>query len=340
MRVSRRAFAHGTCAILAVAGYLLARLPRADEEMEDVRKLKPGQFVWYPERATSGPVVIIVSLPDQRAYVYRDGIRIGVSTCATGRPGHATPTGVFTILQKQTMHRSNLYNDAPMPFTERLTWSGVCLHAGNLPGYPDSHGCVHLPLAFARLLYEVTEPGTPVIIADGSTAPADVLRPGLLWDKAIEQDVQAVEPLEASTSPASGTGSLGIVVSGADRDLFALRDGDEVLSTPVTILDPGVPLGTHVFVLAGQQGGQERWHSVTLGKERGIEFDRGRRGDSRVRSRADPDRRLEDPAVAARSRGDLDDHRSADQRGHAIGQGLRDPHPGRDLMPRPITAAG
>jgi hypothetical protein len=270
MRVSRRAFARGTCAILAVAGYLLARLPRADEEMEDVRKLKPGQFVWYPERATSGPVVIIVSLPDQRAYVYRDGIRIGVSTCATGRPGHATPTGVFTILKKETMHHSNLYNDAPMPFTERLTWSGVCLHACNLPSYPDSHGCVHLPLAFARLLYQVTEPGTPMIIADGSTAPADVLRPGLLWNKAIEQDVQAVEPLEASTAPASGTGSLGIVASGADRDLFALRDGDEVLSTRVSILDPGVPLGTHVFVLAGRPGGQERWHSVTLGKERGI----------------------------------------------------------------------
>jgi hypothetical protein len=271
MRMSRRAFAHGTCAILGGAGYLLGRPPRADEEMEDVRQLKPGQFVWYPERAAAGAVVIIVSLPDQRAYVYRNGIRIGVSTCATGRPGHATPTGVFTILQKQTMHHSNLYNDAPMPFTERLTWSGVCLHAGNLPGYPDSHGCVHLPLAFAKLLYQVTEPGTPVIIADGSTAPADVLRPRLLWNQQIEQDVQAVEPAKTLTPAPANAAALGIVVSGADRDLFALRDGDDVLSTPVTILDPGVPLGTHVFVLVGQRDGQERWHSVTLGKEHGIE---------------------------------------------------------------------
>ena len=87
----------------------------AEPEVEDVRDLKPGQFVWYPERAEAGPVAIVVSLPDQLVYVYRDGIRIGVSTCATGRPGHATPTGVFTILQKDKTHHSSLYNDASMP---------------------------------------------------------------------------------------------------------------------------------------------------------------------------------------------------------------------------------
>ena len=123
---------------LAVAASPFARRARADSEVEDVRQLKPGQFVWYPERAEAGPVAIVVSLPDQLVYVYRNGIRIGVSTCATGRPGHATPTGVFTILQKDKTHHSSLYNDASMPFTERLTWSGVALHAGNLPGYPDS----------------------------------------------------------------------------------------------------------------------------------------------------------------------------------------------------------
>ena len=159
-----------------------------------MRDLKPGQFVWYPERAEAGPVAIVVSLPDQLVYVYRDGIRIGVSTCATGRPGHATPTGVFTILQKDKTHHSSLYNDASMPFTERLTWSGVALHAGNLPGYPDSHGCVHLPLEFSKLLFGVTQLGTPVIIADAATAPAEVLHPGLLWNAAIEQDIQSVEP--------------------------------------------------------------------------------------------------------------------------------------------------
>jgi L,D-transpeptidase catalytic domain len=151
-------------------------------------------------------MVIIVSLPDQPVYVYRNGIRIGVSTCGTGRPGHATPTGVFTILQKDATHHSSLYHNAPMPFTERLTWSGVALHARDLPGYPDSHGCVHLPLEFSKLLFHETQLGTPVIIADATTAPAEVLHPGLLWNEAIERDVQSVQAKPATdakeTTPA------------------------------------------------------------------------------------------------------------------------------------------
>jgi lipoprotein-anchoring transpeptidase ErfK/SrfK len=130
--------------------------------------LKPGQYKWAPDRSPSGPVVVVVDLPDQMAYVYRDGIRIGVTTVSTGRPGHVTPTGVFTILQKQPMHHSTLYNDAPMPYMERLTWSGVCLHAGGLPGYPSSHGCVHLPLEFSKLLYGITADSTTVVIADSA----------------------------------------------------------------------------------------------------------------------------------------------------------------------------
>jgi hypothetical protein len=193
MRIWRRIFTASALPTLAIAGALFGSRARAVVEIEDVRELKPGQFVWYPERAAAGPVAIVVSLPDQLVYVYRNGIRIGVSTCATGRPGHATPTGVFTILQKDKTHHSSLYNDASMPFTERLTWSGVALHAGNLPGYPDSHGCVHLPLEFSELLFQVTQLGTPVIIADDATAPAEVLHPGLLWNAAIEE-IQSVEP--------------------------------------------------------------------------------------------------------------------------------------------------
>ena len=223
-----------------------------------MRDLKPGQFVWYPERAEAGPVAIVVSLPDQLVYVYRDGIRIGVSTCATGRPGHATPTGVFTILQKDKTHHSSLYNDAPMPFTERLTWSGVALHAGNLPGYPDSHGCVHLPLAFSQLLFGVTQLGTPVIIADAATAPAEVLHTGLLWNAAIEQDIQSVEPGGGAVSSPAGAeatpaaGPVSILISGATQELYALQNGVEVITSPVTIVDPVEPLGTHIFVLAGR----------------------------------------------------------------------------------------
>ena len=120
-----------------------------------VEKLKPGQFIWMGNAIDAGPVVMVVSINEQHAYVYRNGILIGATTVSTGRPGHQTPTGVFTVLQKQEEHRSTIYNGAAMPYMERLTWGGIALHAGGLPGYPESHGCVHLPSEFAKLLYSV-----------------------------------------------------------------------------------------------------------------------------------------------------------------------------------------
>src|SRR5262245_1371806 len=120
-------------------------------------ELKAGQFEWLPERSPSGPLAIIVSLTKQRVYVYRNGIKIGVSTCSTGKNDYDTPTGVFTILQKEEEHYSKTYDDAPMPMMQRLTWDGIALHAGKLPGYPASHGCVRLPKAFAEKLYEATQ---------------------------------------------------------------------------------------------------------------------------------------------------------------------------------------
>lgn len=140
--------------------------------------MAPGDFDWNPERSLAGDVVIVVSIPQQLVHVYRGGVRIGESTISTGRPGHDTPTGVFTILQKQKMHRSTLYDDAPMPFMQRLTWDGIALHAGRLPGYPASHGCVRLPAAFAEALYDVTDHGGVVIVADDATFAADIVRPG------------------------------------------------------------------------------------------------------------------------------------------------------------------
>ena len=138
--------------------------------------LRPGQYRWHPEAAPDGPISIVVSLPLQRAYVYRAGILIGVSTVSSGQPGHDTPTGSFHILQKEVDHHSSLYNDAPMPFMQRLTWDGVALHAGAIPERPASHGCVRLPRAFARLLYGVTEVGASVTITDEApAAPEEAL---------------------------------------------------------------------------------------------------------------------------------------------------------------------
>lgn len=143
--------------------------------------MKPGEYLWYPEVSPQGPVTIVVSLTEQKAYIYRNGIAIGVSTLSSGKKGRETPTGVFSILQKSVDHKSDLYNSAPMPYMQRLTWDGIALHAGNLPGYPASHGCIRLPMAFAKKLYGITGfSSTTVIISNASSAPKEVDHPGLL----------------------------------------------------------------------------------------------------------------------------------------------------------------
>jgi len=109
-------------------------------------------------------VLLVIDLSAQRARVYRNGVAVAVSTVSTGRRGRRTPTGVFTILEKRVVHRSRTYDDAPMPYMQRLTWKGIALHAGHVSGYPASHGCIRLPRGFAKRLYAVTQIGTPVII--------------------------------------------------------------------------------------------------------------------------------------------------------------------------------
>jgi lipoprotein-anchoring transpeptidase ErfK/SrfK len=132
-----------------------------------------------PQLAPKGPTMVLVSLSAQRAYVYRNGVRIGASTISSGTKGHKTPTGVFTILQKHQQHYSNKYNNAPMPYMQRLTWDGIALHAGHLPGYAASHGCVRLPLAFSKVLYKGTSLGMTVIVTDDRPSPRAVLDPGI-----------------------------------------------------------------------------------------------------------------------------------------------------------------
>ena len=142
--------------------------PVVVEPAAEAASLAPGEYVWHPERAATGPVDIVVSIPQQLAYIYRGETLIGMTTVSTGRRGNETPTGRFPILEKRREHYSNLYNNAPMPFMQRLTWDGVALHAGHIPGRPASHGCVRLPLDFARLLFTATQVGTTVHIIDAS----------------------------------------------------------------------------------------------------------------------------------------------------------------------------
>ncbi|HWH23021.1 MAG TPA: L,D-transpeptidase family protein [Allosphingosinicella sp.] len=157
----------GIAFLLAAApAQSIAAAKEAPSVETSANSLKPGQFVWQPERAKEGPVEIMISLGQQRAYVFRSGTLIGVSTISSGKPGHDSPVGLFPILQKKKDHRSNKYNNAPMPYMQRLNWYGVALHGGAIPGYPASHGCIRLPMKFAQHLFQATQIGSRVFIAD------------------------------------------------------------------------------------------------------------------------------------------------------------------------------
>ena len=224
--------------------------------------LKAGEYLWYPEVSPAGPVVMIISLPEQSLHVYRNGVRIGRASVSTGTPGHRTPTGVFTILEKHVHHVSTIYKGAQMPHMQRLTWRGVAVHAGYLPGYPASHGCVRLPADFAEKLYAITTLGTTVIIADHKTAPTFTVRPGFLFTTA---------PAAATDLPNSGaflwtpekspTGPVSIIVSTADRAGYVYRNGVEIGRVAFS---GSLPLtGAHVYSLMGTSDADGRRNWIT-----------------------------------------------------------------------------
>ncbi len=135
------------------------------------------------------PLMLVVDLAAQRMVGYRGTATVLSTPISSGKRGHETPTGVFSIIQKRARHFSNLYNGAPMPHMQRLTWSGIALHGGALPGYPASHGCVRLPYAFARDLFRQTTMGTRVIVTRGMPVPRPVAH-ALLWQPLPEDNVQ------------------------------------------------------------------------------------------------------------------------------------------------------
>jgi hypothetical protein len=154
-----------------------------------------------PREALENGVLMVVSLPSQRMFVFAEGEVWDSSPVSTGRPGYDTPAGVFPILQKRVHHRSNLYDDAPMPYMQRLTWDGVALHAGHVPGHPASHGCIRLPTSFARKLYDLTTfASTVVLVSDQPLGSADDAR------KLVTGEVREADTLQVAggSSPAPG----------------------------------------------------------------------------------------------------------------------------------------
>lgn len=264
-RTDRRRFLVGAGALAAT----VVSLDVAAEVVKEIADLQPGEFTWHPDRQPEGPVAIVVSLPEQLVHVYRNGIRIAVSTCSTGKQGHATPTGVFVVLQKDKHHRSSTYNNAPMPNMNRLTWSGIALHAGKLPGYPASHGCIRLPFDFSEKLFTITHLGTPVIISGSHSDPWELKHPGMVLSAYAEGEFEKIEAtLKDKKHPkdwaqAEAYPITSVIASAGDGKVMLIENGSVVAEGTLTLGGEG-PLGSHVFVLQGRNDGSDGLHWLAI----------------------------------------------------------------------------
>lgn len=269
---------------------------------------KPVAKEEYPAAVPEGPVQVVVSIADQGVAVYANGTLFAQSAVSTGKKGHSTPTGVFSVLEKRRFHRSNLYSNAPMPYMQRLTWSGVALHAGELPGYPASHGCIRLPEDFARLLWTTTRTGARVIVAPHEIAPVEITHARLAALKkaeipiALELHGPAIEggemirtaaaappapvsdgPDTAATRPGAGVtapqrkgaslaaGPITILVSRKTGKLQVRQAFKPVFDAPVSLKSPEQPWGTHVFTALETpeaDTGRLRWMALSMPSER------------------------------------------------------------------------
>lgn len=184
-----------------------------------------------------GPIVIAISIDKQQLKLYDSNGLFAESPVSTGMRGHSTPMGVFSVIQKNKYHRSNIYSGAPMPYMQRITWSGVAMHAGVLPGYPASHGCIRMPMNFAMRMWGWTRMGARVIITPGEVSPEDFANAKLITRKpdtvaAVQPQSQPRPQKEASTTPKSDKSS----VADAPRDnpelrLTAISDKSEPVRT-------------------------------------------------------------------------------------------------------------
>lgn len=237
--------------------------------------LKRGDFTWSPELSPAGPIVVLVNLDEQFAYTYRNGVLIGVATVSTGKKGHETPTGVFVTTYKDKNHRSKKYNNAPMPYTQRFTMSGIALHAGGIPKYPSSHGCVHLPSEYARMLFETAPVGMTVVVTDARKNPEELSHPAFLNPvytdgKAQPHDLLGEKEVYRWKPEKSPSGPVSIVVSASDKRMVVLRNGIEIGRSRISLKTTD-SLGTHFYIAQLPNDGntaspqiRTRWLSMPL----------------------------------------------------------------------------
>jgi len=211
----------------------------------------------------------VVSIDDQMAYVYRNGIEIARSTVSTGRPGKETPTGVFTILQRETEHESSIYKGAQMPYMQRLTWSGVAMHAGELPGYPASAGCVRLPYEFSEKVYGAMRLGGTVVITRKGSVPSRSAKPAdiLLASRASNPENFAVPAPDGKVvwePEKSPSGPFSILVSYADRRIYVWRNGRQIGQAPISLAAGATPPEGVFLMLDGTEPPDARYPGVEM----------------------------------------------------------------------------
>ena len=183
------------------------------------RKAEPAKEAIGKPR---GPVIVTISIEKQRLKMYDANGLFAEAPVSTGMRGHATPMGVFSVIQKNKWHRSNIYSGAPMPYMQRITWSGIAMHAGVLPGYPASHGCIRMPMHFAMRMWSWTRMGARVIVAPGDVSPMDITHPLLVAHK---PEPAATPAAEAQPAPAA-LEKLGLRPSTATPYVDVVRTAD------------------------------------------------------------------------------------------------------------------
>src|ERR1700732_2943175 len=171
--------------------------PHPAQRREKPRHHQAGKKIQAPEKESAkpqGPLIIAISIEKQTVKIYDTNGLFAEAPVSTGMPGHPTPMGVFSIIQKHKLHHSNIYSGAPMPYMQRITWSGVAMHAGVLPGHPASHGCIRMPMAFAMKMWNWTKMGARVVVTPGEMTPASFSHPLLAAQKVVPQPNAANAP--------------------------------------------------------------------------------------------------------------------------------------------------
>jgi lipoprotein-anchoring transpeptidase ErfK/SrfK len=247
-----------------------------------------------------GPLQIFISLDKQQLTLYAGDTVIGHSRISSGQAGHSTPTGIFSIIQKDRWHRSNIYEDAPMYFMQRITWSGVALHQGIVPNHPASHGCIRLPEAFAQKLWGITRLGVRVVVSHKEVAPVEFAHSKLFVPKR-EPNLASLSSLEAAryawkiaqlpaaapiagatasdfsqpsepapeapkATPAPKRSHVAVFISRKEGKVFVRQNFEPLFDAAIEIADPQQPLGTHVFTAVGDKvGGTDlRWSVASV----------------------------------------------------------------------------